>query len=435
MKLKQIEVTSFSGINPNSPVVIDFSSSKWVIATGDMGVGKTSLLNALLVACGQVSHTGKEGKNFINQESDKIDINFSFVGNDRYNYDVRCTKSKFELSYEGEAVPEPITKMKELLGVVGVSPMDIKNKPLKDIVKWLSGYSNKSAEEFEAQMIKYKNNIKTARETRATANKSLKAIDEYLSNEDMFVNWADSEKKYVKAPDIKDLSAKLNAAGIKSDKYIRAEERVKKLKEDRPGIENEIEALKKELAAKELELVEHDKTIEVGDKYLKDNVADKKEYDVIKKKYDTAAEDVVAFNKWQEIKKKKTERDEFETISQKADATEKEILQQQKELQAEILPDIKGVEMYTEDTHEDGVIKKEGLYWNGMNVAQMSESQWWSVVLLIWRKYKVKVIVIDNMQSLGSGAVEILEKLVKDGCYILAAEMDRKTKTLSIEYK
>src|SRR5580765_3919755 len=129
MKLKKLEVNSFSGINPNSPVVIDFSDTKWVKASGDMGVGKTSLLNALLVACGNLSHTGKEGKNFINNETEKIDINFDFVGNDRCNYSVRCTKSSFTLTYDGEVVSEPITKMKELLGVVGVSPMEIKNKP------------------------------------------------------------------------------------------------------------------------------------------------------------------------------------------------------------------------------------------------------------------------------------------------------------------
>lgn len=106
-----------------------------------------------------------------------------------------------------------------------------------------------------------------------------------------------------------------------------------------------------------------------------------------------------------------------------------------KELQAEILPDIKGVDMVMEDTHEDGVAVKEGLYWNGRNVAQMSETEWWDIVLMIWRKYKVKIIVIDNYSNLGSSAVEILEKLSKDGCYILAAEMNREQKTLQIDYK
>lgn len=166
MKLKQLEVNAFGGINPNSPVVIDFTKSKFVKADGDMGAGKTSLLNAMLVACGQIT----KDKNFVNLETGKMDVNFDFVGNDRCNYNVRCTKSSFTLTYDGELVAEPITKMKELLGVVGVSPMQIKDAKLKDIVKWLSSYSTKSAEEFEKEMAKHKDNILHNKQGRKLTN-------------------------------------------------------------------------------------------------------------------------------------------------------------------------------------------------------------------------------------------------------------------------
>lgn len=427
MKLKQLEVNDFAGINHSSPVIIDFTN-KWVQLEGDKGVGKTSMLNALLVACGQLSHTGKEGKNFINQDTEKIDINFDFIGNDRCNYKVRCTKSSFQLTYEGENVSEPITKMKELLGVVGVSPMEIKNKPLKDIVKWLSTYSTKSAEEFEKQMYKFKDGIKTAETGRADSNRTLKALTEYLNEEDMFLNWELSENKYIKAPNIAELSKQLTEAGSKSDKYITNETKVKGQKSRQEQLSEQIKNLNKELE-------EVNKNITVGEKWLDENKTAKKDCDDVKKKYDTAAQDVADFNKWQEIKRKKTEKDEYETLSQQFDTKAKEIKQSMKELQAEILPDIKGVDMVMEDTHEDGVAVKEGLYWNGRNVAQMSETEWWDIVLMIWRKYKVKIIVIDNYSNLGSSAVEILEKLSKDGCYILAAEMNREQKTLQIDYK
>lgn len=427
MKLKSLEVNSFAGINPNSPVIIDFTDTKWITASGDMGVGKTSLLNALLVACGNLSHTGKEGKNFINNETNKIDINFDFVGNDRCNYNVRCTKSSFTLTYDGEVVSEPITKMKELLGVAGVSPMEIKNKPLKDIVRWLAGYSTKSAEEFEADLTKFKNGIKIARESRAAANKSLKALNEYLDGEYMFKDWEGSEKKYVFVDTAK-ISKEFTEISGQRDTLLQAETKLTNLKSNKKSIEEQMEQLQLQLDAANSAILK-------GEQFIKDNDKVKTKYDEVKLKYDNAALDATNYNKWQEIKKKKGERDEFETLSQQADAKEKEILQQQKDLQAELLPDIKGVELVTEDTTEDGVTKKEGLYWNGVNAAQMSETEFWNVVLLIWRKYKVRVIVIDNYQSLGSGAVDILEKLVKDGCYILAAEMDRKTKTLEIEYK
>jgi len=296
MKLKQIEVNAFAGINPQSPVVLDFTKSKFILSSGDKGVGKTSLLNSLLVACGQLSHTGKDGKNFVNTDTDKIDINFEFVGNDRCNYVVRCTKSNFTLTYDGVAQAEPISKMKELLGVVGVSPMAIKDKPLKDIVKWLSSYSNKSAEEFEAQMNKLKVAIKTSEGVRADSNKQLKALTEYLNAEPMFVNWEESETKYKEPVKIEVLSAKLKKAGDESDKVIKAEEGLKYLKQNRQPIVDKIEALKKELEAKELELVNHDTRIVAGEKFVEENKGVKKNYDAVKLEYDNAHNTLIAYN-------------------------------------------------------------------------------------------------------------------------------------------
>lgn len=425
MKLKKLEVTSFAGISPHSPIVLDFTQSKFVHVSGDQGVGKTSLINALLVACGQLS---KADKDFVNLESGNIDINFDFIGKDRLPYNVRCTKSTFKLTYEGESVPEPIAKLTELLGVVGVSPMDIKNKPLKDIVKWLSSYSNKSAEDYERDMKKFKDAIKAARDTRAAANKSAKGLGEWLSQEPLFQNWNTSEKKYQKRPDIKELSEQHTAAGVRSDKLLRAEEKLKNFKTRKTQIQEQIDNLNKEMA-------EVDEAIEKGSEYVTTNKSAKKDYDEIKEKYDNAYRDLSAFNMWQQVKDKKKDKDEFETAAKNADDSEKATLQKVKDLQAEILPDIKGVELVTEDSIEDGKKISEGLYWEGRNVAQLSESEWWSIVMLIWKKYRVKIVVIDNYSSLGSGAEELLQKLVKDGAYVLAAEMDRKQKSLQISYE
>lgn len=425
MKLKKLEVTSFAGISPHSPIVLDFTQSKFVHVTGDQGVGKTSLINALLVACGQLS---KSDKDFINLESGNIDINMDFIGKDKLPYNVRCTKSTFKLTYEGASVPEPINKLQELLGVVGVSPMDIKVKPLKDIVKWLSSYSNKSAEEYERDMKKFKDAITAHRNTRAAANKSSKGLGEWLAQEPLFQKWAESEKKYLKRPDIKDLSEQHTAAGVKSDKLLRAEEKLKNFKNRKISLQEQIDSLTREMG-------EVDEGITKGSEYVTANKSAKKDYDEIKEKYDNAYKDLNAFNMWQQVKEKKKEKEEFEEIALRADKGEKDTLQKVKDLQAEILPDIKGVELVTEDTFENGKKVSEGLYWEGKNVNQLSESEWWTVVMSIWKKYRVKIIVIDNFSSLGSGAVGLLQGLVKDGAHVLAAEMDRQQKSLQISYE
>lgn len=425
MKLKRLEVNAFAGINPASPVIIDFTQSKFVTVKGDEHLGKTSLINALLVACGQLS---KDNKDFINLDSGKEDINFSFVGKDRLSYECRVTKSAFTLKYEGEALSEPLSKMKELLGIVGVSPMDIKNKPLKEIVKWLSSYSNKSAEEYDELLQKYKDGIKKAAESRATANKVLKGIDEYLNGEEMFLQWEESEKKYVIRPNLKELSAQLEEARKKSDSLKSANEQM-------ALISKRVKEIGELISTLQLEKEEKEKRIEQGNLWLEENKNAHADYAIVKDKYENVAQEVLDFNKWESIKEKKKDRDEAETLSQKADTNEKSLKQELKELQAELLPNVKGVSLQLEDSHEDGVLIKEGLYWNGKNIRQLSESELWSLVLMIWKKFKVKIICIDNFQSLGSNAVENLNSLVKDGAYVLVSQMDRTQKELTINYE
>jgi len=425
MKLKKLTVNSFKKISPDSPVVIDFTESKFVKLVGDNTTGKTSLLESLLVACGSLS---KDNKDFVNLQSNKIDIDLEFVGNDRKNYHVRVTKSKFTLEYEGEALSEPITKMKELLGVPGVSPMEIKFSPLKDIVKWLASYTTRGADEFEKQMLKLKEGIKKAKNSRADANRELKGLRQFLDNEPLYNNWEKSEKQFTKKVSISDLSAKLDEAGKRSDSLIRAESKLKQLKEREESIQAQIAALQSELQ----DVV---KSVETGEKYIAANKSAKAEYDQIKAQYDTAAQESINYEKWQEIKRKKAEMDEYETLAQKFDAKEKELLEEVKELQSEIIPDVKGVELLLDDEMENGkVIRPEGLYRKGINSAKMSESEWWSLCMEIWRKNKVQILVIDNLSSLGSMAVEMIEKLIKDGAFVFAAEMDRTKKSIEIEY-
>lgn len=424
MKLLRLEITAFKKIHPDAPVVIEFPT-KITKVKGDFGAGKTGFEEAVLVGLAALS---KENPDFINKDSGKLDIGLQFEGNDRKKYFIKVTKSRFELKYEGENLPEPMAKVKELIGVPGVSPMELKSAPLKDVVKWLASYTTKGAEDFEKRMAKLKEGIKGAKNGRADANRSAKGLREYLNSEPLYLKWEESEKKYKQKIDVKTLSAKLDEAGKKSDKLVQAEAKLKQLQERRDSIAAQIESL---LA----EQNEVQRSIDGGEKYVAENKGARKEYDDIRKQYDAAATESVAFEKWQDVKRKKKELDDFETLSQKADAKEKELLEEVKELQAEIIPDVKGIELVLEDEMEDGkVIRKEGLYRGGMNIGQMSETEWWSTCMEIWRKNKVKVVVIDNLQSLGTLAVANLEKLAKDGCYIFAAEMERGTKELIIEH-
>lgn len=439
MRLKKFTINQGGkfNIDTTGPVVIDFTNSKMVGATGDETVGKSTLLQLFLMACGQ-----NGGKKIVealkNADSEKIDVDLSFVGNDKKNYDVKVKNGDLTIKCEGQTQRGgEVTLLKQQLGVVGVSPMDIKNKPVDDIVKWLASYSTKSAEEFEKSMKKIKDGIKVAKQARASANNTAKGLREYLKGEGVMSDsneliekvWNQKEKDFKDEPDVNALSKKLSAAGVKSDKFIQNEGKVSAQKERRTQIEKAMKELQKEL-----DVV--NENIAISEKWLKDNEAAKKEYDLVKKQYDTAVQDAVDYNKWQDIKAKKKELDQFEDAAIKADNKEKDLLKQQQELQWEVIPDIQGLELVLEDTHEDeGEQKKAGFYLNGFSSAQMSNSEWLTAVIKILKKNKVPVLVIDDVSQFGSTLMATLEGLAKANCYVLYAEMSRGTTELEIQYK
>jgi DNA repair exonuclease SbcCD ATPase subunit len=436
MKLKKLEIKSGGGISPSSPVVIDFSQSNFVKLGGDNGVGKSSVLESFLLALGEIG-----GKKVIdkltNLESGGIDIDLTFSA-ERKDFHVRATKSTFKLTYEGEtaALPEPMTMLRRLLGPTGVSPMEVKNKPINEIVKWLAAYSTKNPEEFEKALQKNKDGVKKAQDSRAQANRSAKGIVEYLVSEGMAnekgeiveSKWTAAEKKYGKKVDVKALSLELTEAGKASDKVIQYESAVKELEKQETALVAQIEELQARLA-------DTRKRLENGRKHVEENKGAKKKYDEVKARYDRAAAEAVAYEGWQDVKRKKAELDEFQQIAQSADATEKQLLKERAEMQAEILPDIKGVELVLEDTHEDGKPKKAGLYRNGVDSVKMSVGEFFKMVIEMFRKNKnVKILVIDNAEQLGSDPFKLLEELAARGCYILIGEVNRGKKELELSY-
>ena len=437
MKLIELVINHGGKINADEtgPFVITWDSHKKVGLIGDEGAGKTKVLEMADVAMG---HLGGEAllESLRNKDSGKLDIDLKFVGKDRAIYEVRVTNSQFIVKRDGESQKSPKELLRDMLGVVGVSPMSIKNASIDEIVKWLASYSVRGAEEFEKQMLKLKKGIKEAKSTRAAANGSAKGIREYLVSEGYMEGgqiiekkWTASEKSFSKKPNLQSLSNELDEAGKASDKVIAMESRLKNGKAMEADIQAQIQALQEKLA-------EVQKGIKTCEKFMEDNKDAKKKYDEVKKRYDNAAKDLSDYNKWQDVKGKKTELDQFETIAQRADATEKDLLKKQQELQWEVIPDIKGVEIVLEDSHEDeGELKKAGFYFNNMTSRQMSASEWIGIVIQILKKNKVPVLLLDDTATLGSKVMETIDGLVKSGCYVLYTEMKRGQTEIEIQYK
>lgn len=430
MKLLEFKINAGGRFNPDAPVLIDFSKSKLIGATGDEEAGKTTLIDMFMLVSGQLG--GDQVVNDLkNRETGTIDAELKFIGKDRASYEVKRTASRLVVKRDSEVSKAPVEVLKEAMGIVGVSPMKVKDAPVDDIVKWLSQYSQSGAENFEKKMRGIKDTIKRWKGARASANKEAKGCRQYLISEGYAdesgqikeEKWLESEEKYKTAPNISELSKKLNAAGNKSDKFIENSAKVESQKNRKFQLEQQIAALQKEL-------IQVEDNIQIGEKWLADNASAKKEYDTIKKQYDTAAQDMVNYNKWQEIQSKKAEMDSFEDMAQEADAKEKAAIKEQQELQWEVIPDTRDVEILLEDEPD----RRAGFYYKGMNSRQLSASQWFEIVIQILKKNKVKVLLVDDTATFGSKFMETLHSLVKSGCYVFYTEMKRGQQTIEIEY-
>ena len=419
MKLLNYKVGAGGQFTPETTIYIAFEPKKAVKLTGDNKVGKTTILDLLLMNLGAIAGDDLV-KRLVNKDTGTIDTELEFVGNDKLKYKTRITKSQFVLEYEGEKMPEPKEKTRQLLGAVGLNPMALKTASTQDIVKWLSGYTTKGTEEYQKQYEKLKDNIKQSRNTRAEANRNFKAIKTTIEDDITEAAWNRNEDKYGRETDIKGLSAKLDAAGKRSDNYIKAETKLKEFK-----------TRKEQLLA---ELAEVEGKITQAEDYILKNKAAKTEYDEVKQQYESAAEQAAKYQWWKNIKQKKSEMDEYETLAQRADAKEKDLLEELKELQADLIPNVRGLEILLEDELEGGkLVRKSGLYYKGFHSTQLSESEFISVYIEILRRNKVKILIIDGINNLGSDVMEVLDKFKNEGAYILYSEMRRGQQTLEIE--
>lgn len=441
MKLKRLEIIAGGQWNSkNASIVVDLTKPL-VGAKSDEEGGKTTLLEIILLNTGMIGGE-KVIKDLINKETGELKSKLEYeVGKNQY--EVTQSKGVLTVRMDGEKLPGGAqTLLRQTLGMVGVSPMGIKNEPIEKIVKWLASYSATGAEEFEKKMLKLKTEIKTARASRAAANKSAKGLKEYLAGEGYITDsgdlsekaWTASETKFKKKVDIKEVSARMEEAGKKADKYMLTEQRVKGMKERRPNQVKLIEDLKAQLLAAEKALEQGDKLIATEEKYLTDNKADKTEYDKVKLEFENVSKDAIAYDKWQDVKKKKTEMDQFEDAAIQADGTEKAAMKKQQDLQWEVIPDIPGTELLLEDEEDkDGNIREAGYYHKGMNSRQLSASQWFGQVIQILKKNKIKFLVVDDISQYGSTFMETLKAASKT-CTILYTEMLRGQEEIIFDY-
>lgn len=434
LNLKKLSVEDFGGIDKSKPIVIDISNSNAAIISGDQGTGKTSTVNALLYALGQKLPSKEE--NFYNTTDGgklSVDLDFDFEGE---QYKVHATKSRFSLQklvdVNGKEawlnVPEPIEMLTTLVGYVGISPMDLKGKKgaeqVKEIRKALA-----VAADIEAEETNKKKLLAEATEKRRTAWREYEIAKKKLSDEPMYENWEQSEETYKEIKTVDSVKKEFEAAEEKKSKFDKAVTGKEELIKQFVLSEERINELKAQLAEAEQMHLNLGKRIDEGSKWIEANKSTPDEYGAAKQAYFDVQGYIDQKKKWESIKQLKKDMDEFETLVQQFDTRKDEIKQELLELGKKGLPDIEGLEVVASDSIEG---KDVGVYLNGKNLAQLSESELWGLFLKIWSTQGVNIVVIENLTSLGSKAIEILNDLAEQGVKIFGTEMRRGQDSIEV---
>ena len=188
-------------------------------------------------------------------------------------------------------------------------------------------------------------------------------------------------------------------------------------------IERQIKDLQIKLELKKSEIESKKESINSGEKFVEEHKSAKIEYDALFEAYTDIAQYNAEYQKWQETLKDKSDMDEAESLVALADSRKDELKADMRNLYTEYLPNIEGLDVVSVEGLDSD--KAVGVYYNDESISILSESELWGLYMKIWDALKVKVVMIDNVSSLGSGAVDMINTLVKHGCYVLAAQMKR----------
>jgi len=438
-KLEKVSVKNFGRIDDSRPVIMYLGDkdTKVILAEGDQEEGKSSWLEALKGLLGANLRLKEE--NYINRDTNKIEADMEFEYSGR-KFRVSWRKSYFKLQeYKEDEVLEraewtdlrsPAELLKKIIGYVAETPVYLQTLDgAKQVEKFKEVLG--ADKELSKKEDGLKSSIAELANGRRDANRLYEGLKKKLSTNPMYVHYHETEERF-KAGE-KNIDAereKLREAQSRVDQYNKAEVQLENLKKEKESlsaevvsIEKQIQELQVRLELKKSEVETISGRIETGDKFIEDNKAVKQEYDKVFEEYSNIAQYNAYFKSWQEVLKDKKDMDEAESLVALADSQKDELKAKMRNLYSEFLPDIEGLEIVSVEGLDGD--KPVGVYYNDEPISILSESELWGLYMKIWDALKVKFVIIDNVSSLGSGAVDMINTLAQHGCYIFAAQMKR----------
>lgn len=485
LKLLKYAPEAYAGITPEQAVVVIFPQDQPLMELkGDQGTTKSSNISALKTLLG-----AEEPANAINSITGKKAAELTFqVGGAEYVS--RVTKTGFTLTEikrmaNGKDIRSEIKKPKDvlrsLIGPLGSDPNFLKSKNPKDQIKFVREMMVLSPEYLQVEE-SISAIYKESYASRTTVNK---VVSEYgaklVQNDRLFVSVKgegikkapgynlQSEKYSVDLKDRDESIAKAFAsARDEANAFTATKVDLHNTKNSLVEYRNAIwvmESQLKELAARiekgKEKIEETCKTIEVlenklvlqpqAEKALQDATAALQESNTFKEEKHAFDTSIKMFEDYQsaiELQGK---------LNKKLDL----LAEQKQELVQQITPDIEGFEICipsdVDIDSEKAVWKeknpeiddaeiarlaaitvaasnREGIYYKGRSVAELSESELWELWLQLCNVSGVKAVFIENISSLGSSAIDKINELAANGCNVFYSAMERGLPALQISF-
>jgi hypothetical protein len=179
-------------------------------------------------------------------------------------------------------------------------------------------------------------------------------------------------------------------------------------------------------------LNETNRSIDEGEEWVTANKHIEKEFATAQEEFTNINTEALAYQNWLRVLEDEKIMDEYATTIITLDGRKDEIKKELLQLTKKYVPKMPGLEVMI----KTGIDDEQG------RLVLQREKQWRRVLNqnfgpCIWRSQKhndVNFVVLENISSLGSGAIDVLNELAAKGVYILASEQNRKMNTMKISY-
>lgn len=448
--LKNIKINSFKGISENSPVIIDFNGEDNIVKfDGDQGEGKSSSLEGILWLMGYSFDVNiKEmfnGKNPIDEEMnfEHNEVKYKVVAKGDKIVVKSCRESDGTTAdkYVNEASP------KDLLNRIFrkcIVRQDLRYDKSEKQVEWVSELFPMPKDEKQTIIELTKKIDGLKKDIRPSIGNEVKKYRTLAESNPLYAEYkerGEALEKEVATLKKKDDKNDISKITTEYNKFVQANATLKTLKEvdkvnvskDISDIEKQINELQIKLELKKNELSAIEKRIEDGDAYIEKNKSIEKKYNDSMVLANSANENAVRIQNFEDLKVNLQAWNEQEDKYANIDSQIKEMVKAIKEVKAEYIPKIDGVEIVTDVEMENGEIVGNdiGIYLNNVNLRTLSGSEYIMTMIKIIRASGSRFIFIDDLATYGTETVAYINDLatsIKDeGGVIFCSEMERGT--------